>query len=273
MVHRACKVSVITPVKNGERSLERTIKSVLTQSYQNIEYIIVDGDSTDGTIEIIEKYRSRIILIRGKDKSIADAMNKGMNAATGDLIGVLNADDYYFEDAVSSVVEEYIKNPESIIHGNMVNVDKCGGTYLSYAPYAPDFRNGQVINHPATFIPKSAVMLHGEYDPVFKIVGDWELFLRYQFAGVDFRALNLPLVCYEIGGVSTRNPRLVFAEMHSIRKKYKIYKTVDFRYIREKILLFMFGDNVISLSHRKRIFLYQLKCGIKSFIRVLHGGP
>lgn len=269
MVHHKCKVSIITPVKNGKQSIERTIKSVLTQSYQNIEYIIVDGDSTDGTIEIIEKYRSRIILIRGKDKSIADAMNKGMNAATGELIGVLNADDYYLEDAVSSVVEEYIKDPEAIIHGNMVNIDQSGGAYLSYAPYAPNFRKGQVINHPATFIPKSAVRLYGEYDPVFKIVGDWELFLRYQLAGVNFRSLNLTLVCYAIGGVSTTNPRLVFEEMHSIRKKYKLFRTVDFRYIREKILLFVFGESVISLSHRKRIFLYKLKQGIKSFIRVL----
>jgi glycosyltransferase involved in cell wall biosynthesis len=261
------KVSIITPVKNCERSLERTIESVLSQGYEDIEYIIVDGNSTDGSHEIIKKYRSRIKLICGNDKSIADAMNKGLKEATGSLIGVLNADDYYLKDAVKKAVRMHHEYPESIIHGDMLINDQIGRSYVARAPAFPNFKKGQVINHPATFIPASIVKQFGVYDPIFQIVGDWELFLRYQQAGVCFKALNSTLTCYEIGGISSRKPEIVFAEMHDVRRQYKLYKNLDFRFLRDKMLLLLFGKYVITLSYKMRMIRYHVNNIIEIIVR------
>ena len=262
-----CRVSIITPVKNCERSLERTIESVLSQGYEDIEYIIVDGNSTDGTHGIIEKYRSRIKLICGNDESIADAMNKGMYEATGSLIGVLNADDYYLKDSVEKAVRMHLEYPKSIIHGDMLIVDHTGRSYVAQAPGFPNFKKGQVINHPATFIPASIIKQFGEYDPIYQIVGDWELFLRYQLAGVCFKALNSTITCYEIGGISTRKPEIVFLEMHNVRRQYKLYKKIDFRFLREKWLLLLFGKYVISLSYKMRMIRYHVSSIIEKIVR------
>ncbi len=99
------KVSVITVVFNGAGTIEQTIKSVLGQTYKNIEYIIIDGDSTDGTQEIVEKYGESIAcFVSEKDNGLYDAMNKGISYATGDIIGIINSDDYYAVDAVEHVV-------------------------------------------------------------------------------------------------------------------------------------------------------------------------
>jgi len=104
-------VSIITVVLNGRKTIEQTILSVRNQSYANIEYIIIDGGSTDGTINIIEKYSEGVdFWISESDNGLYDAMNKGIGYANGELIGLLNSDDYYESDAVSRVIEAYKSN-------------------------------------------------------------------------------------------------------------------------------------------------------------------
>ena len=104
------KVSIITVVFNGAQYIEQTIKSVINQDYNNIEYIIIDGGSTDGTQEIIKKYEKDIAFwISEKDTGIYSAMNKGWRKSTGDIIAMLNADDYYLEGAISKVVTSFIE--------------------------------------------------------------------------------------------------------------------------------------------------------------------
>ena len=104
------KISIITVVKNSSKTIEKTIQSLLSQKYKNVEYLVIDGNSTDGTLEILNKYRENIsLLISEEDKGIWDAMNKGVSLATGDIIGFLNSDDTYYENSLN-IVNNYFKN-------------------------------------------------------------------------------------------------------------------------------------------------------------------
>ena len=105
------KISVITVVKNSSKTIEKTIQSLLNQKYENIEYLVIDGKSTDGTLEILDKYKKNIsLLISEEDKGIWDAMNKGVSLAKGDIIGFLNADDTYYENSLNIVNDYFINN-------------------------------------------------------------------------------------------------------------------------------------------------------------------
>ena len=120
------KVSIITSVYNNEATIEDAIKSVLSQNYNNIEYIVVDGASKDGTVTIIKKYEDKIsTFVSEKDKGIYDGLNKGVSLATGDIIGFLHSDDIYAdENIISEVVEAFEKNKTDSIYGDLVYVDK-----------------------------------------------------------------------------------------------------------------------------------------------------
>lgn len=251
------KVTIVTPVKNCFDTIEKTIESVKSQSYTNIEYIIIDGGSTDGTLEVINKY-SDINLITGKDKSIADAMNKGMSIATGSIIGILNADDYYRPYAIQEIVRNHQDYPKSVLHAGMRAFYDKNNYYDIKAPKKPNFFKGMVINHPTIFIPKKILLEYGNYDESFHVVGDWELCIRYLLEGVSFKSIDKIITHYLIGGISTSRPDIVFREMHNIRKKYNLYKLVDFRFVREKILMILFGKNVTKISHYKRMIYFKV---------------
>ena len=114
------KVSIITVVKDNEDKIEKCIKSVINQSYKNIEYIIIDGNSSDNTKKIIQKYINRIhIFISERDNGIWDAMNKGINLATGDIIGFLNSDDFYYPDAIQTVVHYFTQKRIDFLFGTV----------------------------------------------------------------------------------------------------------------------------------------------------------
>ena len=152
-------VSIVTVVYNGEAFLERTIKSVLAQNWPNIEYVIVDGGSTDGTLKIIKKYEDRIAYWNSaKDKGIYDAMNKGISLCTGEWVGLINADDWYEEDTVARVMREALAHPEvNIVHGDIwlhypngergLKKAKVNGFLLKYWE--------MVLNHPSFFVRRS----------------------------------------------------------------------------------------------------------------------
>ena len=121
-------ISIITVVYNGSKTLKQTIDSVLSQNYKNIEYIVIDGGSNDGTLDIIKKYESHInYWISEPDKGLYDAMNKGISAAKGVLIGMINSDDWYELNAVELIVKAYIENPSKLIfHGDRFDILEDG---------------------------------------------------------------------------------------------------------------------------------------------------
>lgn len=200
------KISLITITYNSEETLEDTILSVIKQKYSNIEYIIVDGGSNDGTLAIIEKYKKYIsILISEPDKGISDAFNKGIKAATGDVIGIVNSDDFLASDVISAVAAAAEKERESdVFYGNSIMFsDKNAYTYKP-GPDLTKLLLYMVISHPATFIKKSAYDQYGMYDLNYKCAMDFELLSKMYSKGAKFKYLDKTLTCFRLGGISKR---------------------------------------------------------------------
>lgn len=199
-------VSIITVVLNGALTIEETVRSVIGQTYKNVEYIIIDGGSSDGTMDILRKYNSHISkIISEPDEGLYDAMNKGINEASGVLIGIINSDDWYEENAVELVVKRYLENQSNlIIHGNTWYVHENHRRYKKYVE--SKFRMyylGVNISHPSTFIHRS-VYDYGGYLTRLKITADSHFFLTHYLKRNEiFSHLNEPLANFRLGGVST----------------------------------------------------------------------
>lgn len=155
-------VSIITPSYNQAAYLEQTILSVLNQDYPHIEYIVVDGASTDDSVEIIKKYADRLAYwVSEKDRGQAEAINKGFSHATGDIVAWLNSDDYYLQGAVRAAVKVFEENPDVVlVYGDMLAVDEHGKTFntLTYEQLnLEDLLCFQIIGQPAVFMRRSAL--------------------------------------------------------------------------------------------------------------------
>jgi len=203
-------VSIITVVYNGEKYLEQTIKSVINQTYKNIEYIIIDGGSTDGTLDIIKKYEKHISYwVSEPDKGLYDAMNKGIGIAKGELIGMINSDDWYELDAVELMVNAYVSNPtKSIFHADRYDVHEDGKrTVKKFHSSIFKFKYyGMTYNHPSMFITKEEYNKH-LYNVNLRALSDYqfvlETFLRNE---TSLYYLNQPLVNYRLDGISAQMP-------------------------------------------------------------------
>lgn len=204
-------ISIITVVFHGKESLEPTIQSVINQSYENTEYIIIDGGSTDGTVEIIKQYEPYLkYWISESDRGIYDAMNKGIKLAQGKIIGILNSGDLYSQNALQEVAELYLLNQASeclIITGAMIRFDTKAKIEFIQKRNQTDLNRrinlGMPLNHPATFVTKSIYETIGYFDPKFKICGDYDLIFRaYQSQLVKFIFTNSVLASMSMGGMS-----------------------------------------------------------------------
>jgi len=206
------KVSIITVCYNSQDFVVSAIDSVLTQSHTDIEYIIVDGNSKDNTVSIIQSYGNKVAkFISEPDKGIYDAMNKGLSLATGDVIGILNSDDFYpHKDVIAQVAQAFEKNSNvDMVLGNVdfVKADNLSSPVRFYSSFgfAPwKMRFGFMPAHPAAFIKRSAYDKVGSYTLGYKIGADFEWFVRaLMVQRLSYVKLNQTLVRMREGGVST----------------------------------------------------------------------
>jgi glycosyltransferase len=207
------KISIITVVYNNEKTIESAIKSVLAQSYRDIEYIIVDGASKDATVSIINKYSKQVLLTSEKDNGIYDAMNKGVSRATGDVIGILNSDDIYFDHTVIQKVADAFSNDDdlAILYGDLVYV-KADDTdkvvrYWKSGPYHDRFfEYGNVPPHPSVFLRRRVYDECGLFNLKFRFAADYELMLRI-FKRNTFKTKYVPkiFVRMRLGGATNQS--------------------------------------------------------------------
>jgi glycosyltransferase involved in cell wall biosynthesis len=179
------KVSIITVCFNIADTIEDTIRSVLSQDYQDIEYIVVDGGSTDGTLDVVGRYKNSIAnVISEPDNGIYDAMNKGLSSSTGDIVATLNGDDVYAGKTTVSRMAEFIRqNDLDAAYGDLVYFDRNDSghvkRYWRPGPYRKGaFRRGWVIPHPTFFCRKEIYEKFGYFNDTLQIAADFELMLR-----------------------------------------------------------------------------------------------
>lgn len=208
------KISIITVVYNNDKTIEDAIKSVLSQSYSNIDYIIIDGGSSDKTVTIINEYKEQLgYFISEKDKGIYDAMNKGINAAKGDVIGILNSDDLYQDTTViETVMNQFNQNPSiDVVYGDLVyvksdNVNKVVRNWKSNPYYNSFFENGNVPPHPSLFVKKSVYEKAGFFNLDFKLAADYEFMLRiFKKHNFNSKYINRVIVKMRLGGATNQS--------------------------------------------------------------------
>jgi len=202
------KVSIITVSYNSASTIEHTINSVINQDYPDIEYIIVDGKSTDGTLDIIKKYENRISnLISEKDEGIYSAINTGIQLATGDILGILHSDDFYVDNQViSKVVQTFISKSVDAVYADLVYVFKDDTDkifrYWKAGEYKHGlFRKGWMPPHPTFFVKKEIYDRYGLYNTKLSLAADYELMLRFiHKMKVPLSYLPQVLVKMRVGG-------------------------------------------------------------------------
>src|SRR5687768_5071235 len=177
-------VSIVTIVYNGAGHLEQTIRSVLEQSYSNIEYFIVDGGSTDGSVSIIRKYEASLAgWISEPDKGISDAFNKGIDRTHGSIIGLINADDWYEKDCVTKVVAAM--DNYDIAYGD-VRYWKNGHPIFVQEGRHQLLEKEMTVNHPTVFVKRKCYEQEGKFDPAVRFAMDYDFLLRLYVKGYTF---------------------------------------------------------------------------------------
>ncbi len=212
-------ISVITVTLNSGKTLEQTIQSVLNQTYKNIEYIIIDGGSTDNTLDIIKKYESNIdFWVSEPDSGLYDAMNKGIKKSSGELVSILNSDDWLELHAFEEVVN-YYQDFDGILYG-LVRLLKNEQEFAVRRNSHYSLILGRTLHHAAVFVPKNIYNKVGFYNQVYPYAADYDFLLRAFENNVKFKPIDAILTNFRIGGMSSS--KKVLLDFYKIRAKYHI---------------------------------------------------
>ncbi len=223
------KISIITVCFNSENTIRKTIESVLNQDYDNIEYIIVDGCSKDNTLNIINEFSFGIYkLISENDSGIYDAINKGILSATGDIVGILNSDDeFYDQNTLSNIAAEFKENPalDSVI-GDIIFLNDKGKIHRNYSAkkWTPNkFAWGIMPPHPTFYCKRQNFIKLGLYRLDFEIAADYELLIRFLLINnLSYEYVPKILVKMNLGGISTKNLSSNFKINNEVLRACKI---------------------------------------------------
>lgn len=223
LVKNIPKLSVVTVCFNAVSCLEKAIVSVLNQNYPNLEYIIIDGGSTDGTLGIIHQYESQITYwVSEPDKGISDAFNKGIAKATGDIVGILNADDWYEQNTLQLIADNFYKG--DVLHGKMQYWRGDQKDYLVEGNHTLLFKE-MTIHHPTVFVRKSVYDRLGTFEIDFNYAMDYELLLRFVSKSIPFHYIPEVLANMSFAGTSDRNWDKAIKESKKAKLKNGLSKT------------------------------------------------
>jgi len=207
------KISIITITYNSAATVEQTIRSVVSQSYPHVEYLIIDGQSTDDTLTIVKRYQDKIsVVVSEKDQGLYDALNKGIALATGDVIGILHSDDFYLHDRVlQNYADVFLKQKPDAVYSDLYYVDKNDTDKIIRKWKSGEYRPGSFINgwmppHPTFFVKKEIYLRYGTFNLSFKSAADYELMLRFIHKH-RIKVAYLPeyTVKMRVGGKSNKN--------------------------------------------------------------------
>lgn len=224
------RVTIVTVCYNSETTIRRTIESVLQQTYQDIEYIIVDGESKDNTLTIVKEYQNvfgeRLRLISEPDKGIYDAMNKGICLASGMLIGILNSDDFYEPRAVEYMINAMTDEKYQILYGFIRSIKE--GVECSVNRRSHQFLREGMIGHPACFVTKAVYDDFGYFDLQYVSAADYDFMLRMScIRDVKFYPVDHLITNFSLGGMSAS--ATAWLDLLKLQKNYgiiseKVYK-------------------------------------------------
>lgn len=205
------KVSIITVCFNSDRTIEDTIKSVQSQTYDDIEYIVIDGGSTDRTEEIVGKYGNDVsVFISEKDEGLYDAMNKGISLATGDVVGMLNSDDVFASaSSVETLMQGFLDKDVEAVYADLVyvsenNLNKVTRVYSSKVFKLALIKFGIMLPHPTFYVKKEMYEKYGLYKLSYRVAADFELIARFFSCGIIAKRLSFVAVKMREGGISSR---------------------------------------------------------------------
>lgn len=209
------KVSIITTCYNRARTIQGAIDSVLSQDYPDIEYIIVDGLSNDGSMDIINQYQGKIAkVISGPDHGMYEAINKGIRIATGEIIGLVHSDDMLYDNhVISDVVRKFKDTGADFVYGdgvyvNAENINKPVRNWIGGSYYRWKVRCGWLPLHPTCYIKREVMVREGLYDESFKIAADSDLLVRYLYkAHLKVEYMHRRIIRMRMGGLSTDNQK------------------------------------------------------------------
>lgn len=222
-------ITVITVVYNGVKTLEQTILSVINQTYENIEYIIIDGGSSDGTLDLIKKFEDKIDYWQSEpDKGIYDAMNKGIELATGEYIYIIGCDDWLVNTNIFDEIKKYLIKGYDVISGQVWAVNNNGFQHLYYNRY--EYTKDEDIAYQKIYCPhqgmfvRKSVMLQKPFDIKFKIAADYKSLLSFWLdPTISVLKINKVISFYNNEGLSSKLRKLRRIEMNAIHNEFKIW--------------------------------------------------
>lgn len=252
--------SVVTICRNEKNNIEKTLKSILNQNNLNYEYVIIDGDSTDGTQNIIKNYlglfekkKVKVTFISEKDKGIYDAMNKSLNFISGNWTIFINGGDVFFDKDTLDKVEGYISDEIDVLYGDVVLFDNCHYKYLT-AGDINEITYKNPICHQSVFT-KTEILKEYGFNTNYRIVADYDLFLRLYKNNSSFKRINIPVSIFDFTGFSSVNMVKCQKEMNislkenNIKSKYSSLWKIFVSWIVEKtrmLAIFCLKDNFYS---------------------------
>lgn len=230
------KISVITVTLNSDKYLEHTIQSVKEQTYKNMEYIIIDGGSTDSTLDILSSNEKYIdIWITGKDEGIADAMNRGINLASGDYVIFIQSDDYLYNKNSIKEAANYLQGNDDILVCKVSVLDKDKNNHITNNKplcFLTNFKMGSC--HQGQIISRNLLVRLGMYDTNFKLSMDYDFLLRAYRNNASSKSANIIIATMREGGISSRK------DWKSLRERFKEEKRIHLKYCKNHCMKYLY---------------------------------